>query len=73
MTYWVKYEDNTGEDCLMSFDSEEAADTTIEDELHECMEFFQSVAYDYTDNGKKVEFWVCGGDEYASWDRLWIE
>ena len=73
MTCWVKYEDNTGEDCLMSFNSEEAANTTIEDELHECMEFFQSVAYDYSDNGKKVEFWVCGGDEYASWDRLWIE
>ena len=28
--------------------------------------------YDYADFGTKTEFWVPGGDEYATWERLWM-
>lgn len=68
----VKYEDNTGnEDRVDSYESEEAAEKAIEEELDNCKEYMQSMGYDYGDFGRKTEIWVPGGNEHASWERLW--
>lgn len=68
----VKYEDNTGnEDRVDSYESEETAEKAIEEELDNCKECMQSMGYDYGDFGNKTEIWVPGGNEYASWERLW--
>lgn len=73
MKYKVKYEDNTGvDDCIMEFDTEAEAEKAIEEDLENCKEYCQSLDYDYADFGNKTEFWVSGGDEYASWERLWF-
>lgn len=73
MKYKVKYEDNTGvDDCIMEFDTEEEAEMVIEEDLENCKEHYQSLDYDYADFGNKTEFWVSGGSEYASWERLWL-
>lgn len=72
MKYKVRYEDNTGIDnCIMEFYSEEEAENAIEEDLNNCKEYCQSLDYDYADFGNRTEFWVSGGDEYASWERLW--
>lgn len=71
MKYKVKYEDNSGNDCIMEFDTEEEAEAAIEEDLENCKEYFQSLDYNYADFRNKTEFWVSGGDNYASWERLW--
>ena len=72
MKYFVRYDDNTGNGVyIMEFDSEEDAERAIEEDLQNCKDYCQSLEYDYGDFGSKTEFWVVGGDEYASWERLW--
>lgn len=72
MKYKVKYEDNTGnDDCIETYESEEAAEKAIDEELNNYKEYMRPVGYDYGDFGSKTEIWVPGGDEYASWERLW--
>ena len=72
MKYEVKYEDNTGNDNRIEiYESEEAAEKAIDEELDNCKEYMQSMGYDYGDFGNKTEIWVPGGAEYASWERLW--
>lgn len=71
-TFKVKYEDNTGnDDRIDAYESEEAAEKAINEELDNCKEYMQSMGYDYGDFGRKTEIWVPGGNEYASWERLW--
>lgn len=74
--YRVKYEDNTGNgDGIDIYASEEEAEAAIEEELDNVKEVFQSLGYDYgesySEGGLRTEIWVPGGDEYASWTRLW--
>lgn len=71
MKYKVKYEDNGGHDDIMEFNTEEEAEKAIEEDLENCKEYCQSLDYDYADFGNKTEFWVSGGNEYASWERMW--
>lgn len=72
MKYKVRYHDNTGnQNVITEYATEELAEKTITEELEDCKEFYQSLNYDYADFGNKVEFWVIGGNEYASWERLW--
>ena len=73
MKYKVRYEDNTSaNDWIDEYETEEAAEDAIEEELENCKEYFQSLGYDYGDSGHKTEIWVPGGNEYASWERLWM-
>ena len=72
ITYKVKYEDNTGNnDGITTYETEEDAEKAIEEELENCKEWMQSKGYDYVNFGNKTEIWVPGGNEYASWKRLW--
>ena len=73
MKYKVRYEDNTSaNDWIDEYETEEAAENAIEEELKNCKEYLQSLGYDYGDFANKTEIWVPGGNEYASWERLWI-
>ena len=73
MKYKVRYEDNTSaNDWIDEYETEEAAENAIEEELENCKECLQSLGYDYGDFGNKTEIWVPDGNEYASWERLWI-
>lgn len=72
--FGVKYEDNTGGgDSVEYYDTEDAAEEAIEEELESVKEYYQGIDYDYGDFGDKTEFWVSGQDEYACWTRLWKE
>lgn len=76
MEYKVKYEDNTGGgDSVETYQSEEAAEAAIAEELEEVKEYFRGRDYDYGEFGREdglaTEIWACGDDEYASWTRLW--
>ena len=44
----------------------------IEEELENCKEYLQSLGYDCGDFGNTTEIWVPGGNDYASWERLWL-
>lgn len=71
--FYVKYEDNSGGgDRITVYKSEEEAEAAIDEELEDCKEWFQSLGYDYADFYYKTEIWVPGGNEYASWERLWL-
>jgi len=73
MKYGVRYTDNIHcDDSVQYYDTIEEAEKAIEEELENCKEYCQSLDYDYADFGTKTEFWVPGGDEYATWERLWI-
>ena len=73
MKYKVRYSDNTSaNDWIDEYETEEAAENAIEEELENCKEYLQSLGYDYGDFGNKTEIWVPGSNEYASWERLWI-
>ena len=73
MKYKVRYEDNTSaNDWIDEYETEEAAENAIKEELENCKEYLQSLGYDYGDFGNKTEIWVPRGNEYASWERLWI-
>lgn len=73
MKYKVRYSDNTSaNDWIDEYETEEAAENAIEEELENCKEYLQSLGYDYGDFGNKTEIWVPGGNKYASWERLWI-
>jgi hypothetical protein len=73
MKYKVKYEDSSGgDDFIETYETEEAAEKAIAEDLENVKEWFQSMGYDYGDFGTKTEIWVPGGDQYASWERLWI-
>ena len=73
MKYKVRYEDNiSANDWIDEYETEEAAENAIEEELENCKEYLQSLGYDYGDFGNKTEIWVPGGNEYAYWERLWI-
>ena len=73
MKYKVRYSDNTSaNDWIDEYETEEAAENAIEEELENCKEYLQSLGYDYGDFGNKTEIWVSGSNEYASWERLWI-
>lgn len=73
MKYKVRYSDNTSaNDWIDEYETEEAAENAIEEELENCKEYLQSLGYDYGDFGNKTEIWVPSGNEYASWERLWI-
>ena len=73
MKYKVRYSDNTSaNDWIDEYETEEAAENAIEEELENCKEYLQSLGYDYGDFGNKTEIWVPGGNEYVSWERLWI-
>ena len=73
MKYKVRYSDNTSaNDWIDEYETEEAAENAIEEELKNCKEYLQSLGYDYGDFGNKTEIWVPGDNEYASWERLWI-
>ena len=73
MKYKVRYSDNTStNDWIDEYETEEAAENAIEEELENCKEYLQSLGYDYGDFGNKTEIWVHGGNEYAFWERLWI-
>lgn len=70
--YKVKYEDNSGnDDGITTYNTEEDAEKAIEEELENCKEWMQSKGYNYGDFGRKTEIWIPGGNEYASWERLW--
>lgn len=71
MEYKVKYTDNVSEGCIVTYTTEEEAEKSIEEDLENVKEYCQSLDYDYADFGNKTEFWVKGGDYYASWERLW--
>lgn len=72
MKYKVRYQDNTGNwNVITEYATEELAEKAIKEELEACEDFYQSLDYYYADFGNKTEFWVLGGDEYASWERLW--
>lgn len=73
MEYKVRYINNLDpEDCVFEFNTEEEAEGFIEDELNCCKELAKDYDYDYADFGNKTEFWISGGNEYVSWERLWI-
>ena len=73
MKYKVRYSDNTSaNDWIDEYETEEAAENAIEEELENCKEYLQSLGYDYGDFGNKTEIWVPDSNEYASWERLWI-
>lgn len=73
MEYKVKYTDNTGcGDSIDEYNTIEEAEAAIEEELNNVKEYWQSLDYDYGDFGTKTEIWISGGDQYASWERLWI-
>ena len=73
MKYKVRYSDNTSaNDWIDEYETEEAAENAIEEELENCIEYLQSLGYDCGDFGNKTEIWVPCGNEYASWERLWI-
>ena len=73
MKYKVRYSDNTSaNDWIDEYETEEAAENAIEEELENCKEYLQSLGYNYGDFGNKTGIWVSGGNEYASWERLWI-
>lgn len=73
MKYKVRYNDYTGtNDSIDEYETEETAENAIEEELENYKEYLQSLGYDYGDFGNKTEIWVSGGDEYASWERLWM-
>lgn len=73
MKYKVRYSDNTSaNDWIDEYETEEAAENAIEEELKNCKEYLQSLGYDYGDFGNKTEIWVPGGNEYTSWERLWL-
>lgn len=70
----VKYEDNSGcSDGINEYETEEAAEKAIEEELDNVKDWFDQTYkdYDYVNFGTKTEIWVPGGNWYASWDRLW--
>ena len=72
----VKYEDNTGgNDSIETYQCEEAAEAAIDEELENVKEYFRGREYDYGEfcgkDGLTTEIWVCGGNEYARWIRLW--
>lgn len=69
--YKVRCTDNEGNDEIVEFNTEEEAERAIEDDLNCCKEFFKDFDYDYGDFGNKTEFWICDGNEYVSWERLW--
>lgn len=73
MKYKVRYSSNTSDnDWIDEYETEEAAEKAIEEELENCKEYWQSLDYDYGDFGNKTEIWIPGGNEYASWERLWM-
>lgn len=73
MVYKVKYEGNFNDnDSIEEYKTKEAAEQAIKDELENCKEHLQSLGYDYGVFGAKTEIWVPDGDEYASWERLWM-
>ena len=73
MKYKVRYSDNTSaNDLIDEYGTEEAAENAIEEEFENCKEYLQSLGYDYGDFGNKTKIWVPGGNEYASWERLWM-
>ena len=72
MKYKVRCTDNEGNDDIIEFNTEEEAERAIEDDLNCCKEFSKDFDYDYADFGNKTEFWISGGNEYVSWERLWM-
>jgi hypothetical protein len=73
MKYKVRYINNIDpEDCVLEFNTEEEAEAFIEEGLNIYKEYGKNFDYDYADFGNKTEFWISGGDEYASWERMWI-
>lgn len=75
MEYRVRYDDNAGDDYVLTFASKEEAEQAIEEDLENCKQYFirSGLSYDYADFGNKTEIWARGKDEYFSWERLWIE
>lgn len=69
MEYRVKYEDNEGNDGVMTYVSKHEADNAIEEELELVKKEYEN--YDFGDFGAKTEIWESGGNRYASWERLW--
>ena len=73
MKYKVRYSDNISvNDWIDEYETEEAAENAIEEEFENCKEYLQSLGYDYGYFANNTEIWVTGGNEYASWERLWI-
>ena len=73
MKFGVRYEDNILCDGSVEYyNTEQEAEASIDEELENVKEYLQSLGYDYGDFGTKTEIWVPGGNEYASWERLWI-
>lgn len=73
MKYKVRYEDNAGtNDWIDEYETEEAAENAIKEELENCKEYLQSLGYDYGEFGNKTEIWVPGDCIYVSWERLWM-
>ena len=62
MKYKVRYSDNTSaNDWIDEYETEEAAENAIEEELENCKEYLQSLGYDYGDFGDRTDIWVPGG------------
>lgn len=74
MEYIVEFEDNEGNDGLEKFESELAAEVTIQDDLAWVKHEFDAEhkEYDWADFGYKVEIWEVGGDKYVCWRRTWL-
>lgn len=70
MEYRVRYEDNEGNDSIESYSSEQEANEAIEKELNLVKDMYED--YDYGDFGAKTEIWKPDGNEYSSWERLWL-
>lgn len=70
MEYRVRYEDNEGNDSIESYSSEQEANEAIEKELNLVKDMYED--YDYGDFGTKTEIWKPNGNEYSSWERLWL-
>ena len=72
MKYKVRCIDNNGNDDIVEFNTTEEAERAIEDDLNCCKEFAKDFDYNCANFGNKTEFWISDGNEYVSWERLWM-
>lgn len=70
--YEVRFTDNTEpQDYILSFDTEAEAEAAIKGDLQLHKGMWIDKDYDYGYFGNVTEIWICGGNEYARWERLW--
>lgn len=55
MQYKVKYEDNNGNDCILEFDSEQEAESAVNEDWNEFVNQHKALGCFYADFGNKKE------------------